>query len=694
MNRKEYYLDGKVCAHCCQKIEKKVGELHSVDSTRMDFLQKTLTVYYKDEVPVDNIVIENIIHHYEPKVTVLQRENKQSAKENNIPADRRKWIELSTAVLLAIFTAVIIKQQAIYVTLFVIAWIMAGKDVIKACISNVRNRNWLDENFLMTIAGLGALSLQQYEEAIGVMVFYEIGQLLEDRVVNRARKRIANLVDLKPPIAHLVKETAIVDIIPEDLRIDDIVEIRSGERIPLDGVIINGEAEINLSNLTGESKPVHATVGDSIYGGSLNQQGLLRIRVTHQYKDSAVARLLTMIESAGARKSKAEHFITRFAKIYTPVVVIVAVLIAIVPILFGYTANIWLYRALTFLVISCPCALVLSVPLAYIGGIGAASKRGVLIKGSHYLDLLTKMDILCIDKTGTLTTGELQVDKIITGGTLTSDQILQLASSIEGHATHPIALAIKQVSHTESIDWTSYNEYPGQGVIAELNGQKYALGNEKLMQSQSIIVPLFTENSTLVYLSVDGQYQGAVLLSDQLRQNVGQQLKDLKSDGIEKQVLLSGDQNSAVSHIASEVGIDNWNAGLLPEGKVEAIESLLGVNHTVGFIGDGMNDAPVLARADIGIAMGGLGTDLAIEAADVVLMQDDFSQLLIGRRIGRITARIVKQNIFLALGTKAAVMILGVLGISTLWEAVFADVGVALLAVLNSARIMAEKDLR
>lgn len=588
-----------------------------------------------------------------------------------------------------------LKVNGISLTLFfyLVPYLIVGWDIVwKAC-RNIRNGQVFDENFLMVIATFGAFAVAEYSEAVFVMVFYQIGEWFQNYAVNRSRQSIADLMDIYPEYANLEVDGQLKEVDPDDVEIGNIIVIKAGERIPLDGIVESGESMIDTSALTGESVPRKVIAGDELISGCVNGAGLLRVRVTKEFEDSTVAKILELVENASSKKANVENFITKFARYYTPAVVCAAALLAVLPPLFlGGHWGAWLLRACTFLVISCPCALVISVPLSFFGGIGAASRSGVLVKGSNYLEALAEMDTIVFDKTGTLTKGEFKVTGIIPEG-CSEAELLEIAALAESYSDHPISNSIKE-AFGRGLDLNrveTTEETAGHGVCAVVDGHRVLAGNEKLMKSENISYKEAESIGTVVYLAVDGMFKGAVIISDTIKEEAKQALRDLKSVGVRKIVMLTGDLKRVGEKVAAELGLDEVYTELLPKDKVEQVELLLSKQRgkaKLAFVGDGINDAPVLTRADIGIAMGSMGSDAAIEAADIVLMDDDTSKIAKVVRISRKTLGIVKQNIVFALGVKALVLILGAFGMANMWAAVFADVGVAVIAILNAMRAL------
>ncbi|MCI8638180.1 MAG: cadmium-translocating P-type ATPase [Coprococcus sp.] len=577
--------------------------------------------------------------------------------------------------------------------LFMIPYVIVGWDIIYRAVKNISHGQVFDENFLMCIATFGALGVGEYSEAVAVMLFYQIGELFQGYAVGRSRQSISDMMDICPEYANIERDGQIEQVDPDDVGIGDVIVVKAGERIPLDGVVISGNSFVDTSALTGESVPRKVREGSDIISGCVNGSGLLKVRVTKEFDDSTVSKILELVENASSKKAKVENFITKFARYYTPVVVCAAAALAVLPPLFlGEAFGEWLTRACIFLVISCPCALVISVPLGFFGGIGAASRQGVLVKGSNYLEVLSEMKTIVFDKTGTLTKGEFVVTKMEPVG-VTKEELLELAALAEGYSDHPVAGALKaaygKTPNMERVADTE--EIPGHGIQAVVDGRTVYAGNAKLMEQKGVVYESNPDVGTVVYLARETEFLGSILISDTVKPEAKEALIQLKKSGTAKTVMLTGDRKEVGEAAARQLGIDQVYAELLPGDKVEKVEALLaelGEKERLGFVGDGINDAPVLGRADIGIAMGSMGSDAAIEAADIVLMDDNIMKIPAVMRIARKTLRIVKQNIVFALGVKAAVLILGAFGAANMWAAVFADVGVSVIAILNSMRAL------
>lgn len=598
-------------------------------------------------------------------------------------------------------TGVLEKLQSPVLLFFIylIPYLMIGYDIIYKAARNISHGQVFDENFLMMIATFGAFGVKEYSEAVAVMLFYQVGELFQSYAVGKSRQSISDMMNICPEYANVEEDGSLIQVDPDDVEVGTVIVIKPGERIPLDGVVVEGESMIDTAALTGESVPRKAKPGDEIISGCVNGSGTLKVKTTKVFDDSTVAKILELVENASSKKAKVENFITRFAKYYTPVVTIGAVVLAILPpLILGGGWGEWIQRACIFLVISCPCALVISVPLGFFGGIGAASKIGVLVKGSNYLEAVAEMNTIVFDKTGTLTKGEFKVTEVLPEkeSGISGEELLELAAYGEGYSNHPIANSIRE-AYEKPLSMervTKAEEVAGHGIHALIDGKEVYLGNAKLMMAQKIS---YTENcsmGTVVYVACEGKFAGTIVISDTIKEGAREAISDMKRVGVKKCVMLTGDRKEAAEAVAAELGLDEVQAELLPGDKVTQVESLLknqGEKEKLAFVGDGINDAPVLTRADIGIAMGSMGSDAAIEAADVVLMDDDVRKIAAVVRISRKTLKIVKENIVFALGIKALVLILGAFGLANMWEAVFADVGVSVIAILNSMRTLKDK---
>ena len=577
--------------------------------------------------------------------------------------------------------------------LYILSYLLVGLEILRKALRNILRGKVFDENFLMSVATLGAFGVGELPEAVAVMLFYQIGEFFQNYAVNKSRKSISSLMDIRPDYANLYSNGNLKKVKPEEVKINDIIVVKPGEKVPLDGIVIEGNSSLDTKALTGEPIPRDIKVKDEVLSGCINLNGLIKIKVTKEFSSSTVSKILDLVENASSKKSKSENFITKFAKYYTPTVVIIAVIIAIIiPLITKENFATWVYRALSFLVVSCPCALVISIPLSFFGGIGGASKMGILIKGSNYLEALSKVDTIVFDKTGTLTKGVFAVQKIEPVG-ISKEELLKFAAYAENYSTHPIAIAIK-TSYNEIVDESkikNLEELPGYGVKAEINKHIVLVGNEKLMNENNIKFEKCYDIGTILNIAVDGKYKGYILIADEIKDDAKKAISELKQNNIKKTVMLTGDRKSVGLNVAKNLKIDEAYTDLLPQDKVSKVEELLDnakEKGKVAFVGDGINDAPVLALADIGFAMGGLGADSAIEAADIVIMTDEPSKIVSAIKLSHKTMKIVRENIIFAISVKIAVLILAALGLSTMWEAVFADVGVSVIAILNALRVL------
>ena len=611
----------------------------------------------------------------------------------------KKLVRIIIAAVIFVI-GLLVKTDIVWLSpaIFIAAYIVVGSEVVIKAIKNIMQGQVFQESFLMTVATVGALIIGEYPEAIAVMLFYQVGEYFQSYAVAKSRKSIASLMDIRPDYANVKRGDELVKVDPDEVAIGEIIVVRAGEKIPLDGKVLDGNSMIDTSALTGESVPREAGVGSEVLSGCINVNGVLTIEVTKEFGESTVSKILDLVENASSKKANTENFITKFARVYTPIVMAAALLIAIIPpLFFGGTWSIWIYRALTFLVVSCPCALVVSIPLSFFGGIGGASRRGVLVKGSNYLEALAQTEIVVFDKTGTLTKGVFKVQEVNAIG-ISEAELLELTAHVESYSNHPISLSLK-TAYGKDIDnerITDVEEIAGHGVSATVDSRKVFAGNTKLMQKIGVKFSQDEIIGTAVHVAVDGKYSGYIVIADEVKEDAAEAIRLLKKANIRQTVMLTGDAKSVGEKVAKELGLDKVYTELLPGDKVDKVEELLAQKSAKGklaFVGDGINDAPVLARADIGIAMGGLGSDAAIEAADVVIMTDEPSKLATGMKISQKTLRIAQQNIWLALSIKAIVLVLSALGFATMWEAVFADVGVTVIAVLNSFRALNTKKL-
>ena len=584
--------------------------------------------------------------------------------------------------------------QIVKLSFFALSYVIVGLPIVIKALRNVKNGEVFDENFLMTVATLGAVALGEYPEAVAVMLFFQIGEFFQSYAVSRSRKSIAALMDIRPDFARVQKNGEWAEVSPEEVEKGSIIEIRSGEKIPLDGVIISGDSSLDISSLTGESLPREVAKGDAVLSGAINLGGVLHVKTTSVYAESTVAKILDLVENASSRKAEVENFITKFSRWYTPVVVILAVLLTFVPpFLFSQSLLVWTYRAITFLVISCPCALVISIPLSFFGGIGAASKCGILIKGSNYLEALAQTEIVVFDKTGTLTKGSFTVTKIVPEGNISAAELLEIAACMEAYSSHPIAVSIKNAygKKPDTQRVSNVKDCFGKGICGNLDNDEIVLGNIQIMRDEGVDVPDVQAAGTVIYVLKNGRYQGYLLIEDEIKQDSVAAIQQLKKMGVAQTVMLTGDRQNTARNVAQKLNLDKFYAELLPADKVRKFEELLDIKNSDGkvlFVGDGINDAPVLARSDIGVAMGGMGADAAIEAADVVIMTDEPSKIAKAVEISKKTLRLVHENVVFILAVKFAVLGLGAAGYASIWAAVFADVGVSVISILNAMRAL------
>lgn len=681
--REKYYLSNLNCANCALKIQDRVAKIDGVSLSFVDVVSNTLTLEVDQGRDIKNIEkqAQALIKAIEPDV-VLSKEKESKSQTFN----------LNHALLIV---GAIMFGLALYfdqLVLYVVAYLLVGHDILLKAFKNTINLQWFDENFLMAIATIGAFAIQQYPEAVGVMLFYKVGEYFQDLSVAKSKHEIEKLFDITPEYAVVIKDDEFIKVLPQQVQVDDWVYIKAGERIPVDGIIIEGQSSLNTASLSGESLPVDVELDDEVFAGSINLSAPLKIKVTKTYDQSALAKMIQLIESASMKKAQSEQFITKFAKVYTPIVVMLALLLVVIPVVFMKAPfETWLYRSLVFLVISCPCALVISIPLSYFGGIGSASKQGILIKGSEYLEALVKLDTIVFDKTGTLTKGQFAIADIKSYHGYSENEVLKLAAHLEAHSNHPIAQSIVK-AYDQAFDYEvdKVEEVAGFGVIGEVNHQSVLIGNHKLLKQHHIELPTKQGVNTSVYVVVNSVCIGEIEVADEVKADVASGMQALKNQGVSKLMMLSGDKQPVVDDLAQTLNLDVGLGELLPHEKVSIIEKEMQdyPNRKLAFVGDGINDAASLVSADLGIAMGGLGSDIAIEAADIILVSDEPSKVSVAIDIGRKTRKIVYQNIIMALAIKILFLSLGALGLASLWEAVFADVGVALLAILNAMRIL------
>lgn len=611
---------------------------------------------------------------------------------------KKRGIKIIIAFVLFLIALIVnFNNQWVNNTIYIISYIIVGLDIVKEAITNIIKGEVFDENFLMTVATIGAFGIGEFPEAVAVMLFYQVGELFQSYAVDKSRKSISSLMDIRPDFANVERDGKIQKVQPDEVKIGEIIVVKPGEKVPLDGKVVEGNSSLDTKALTGESLPRELTEGEEVLSGCINLNGVIKIEVTKQYGESTVSKILDLVENASSKKSKSENFITKFARYYTPIVVVIAVLLAIVPplILKGTTFSDWLYRALSFLVVSCPCALVISIPLSFFGGIGGASKIGILIKGSNYLEQLSKTEIMVFDKTGTLTEGVFEVQKVEPVG-ISKEELLKLTAYAENYSNHPIALSVKK-AYGKEIDEKQIRkteELSGLGIYATIEDKEVLVGNERLMKEKQINFSQCEEIGTILYVAMNNQYVGYIIIADQVKKDAKKTIQELKKNHIKQTILLTGDKRKVGEKVAKDLGIDKVYTELLPDGKVEKVQELLKEKNEkakLAFVGDGINDAPVLAISDIGIAMGRLGADSAIEASDIVLMTDEPLKIVKAIHLSKRTMRIVKENIVFAILVKVLVLMLSAFGLSTMWEAVFADVGVSVIAVINALRALRVK---
>lgn len=707
MLKNDILLEGLCCANCAAKIEYEINELKGVKAY-MNFINKTLTIEtdsYDEDLQEK---IKAIVHKHEPTVRVVFQGNIDKTKQNLSIDDEpeegalRKKLIAKLVIGGALFATGIIFdfQNWLELALFLTSYLVVGGDVVWRAIKGIARGQVFSEHFLMSIATIGAFFIGDYAEGVAVMIFYLVGELFQDMAVDHSRKSISSLMNIRPDYANLKSGDELKKVSPEAVNIGDVIIVKPGEKIPLDGKVIEGYSMVDTSALTGESIPRELEPGNDALSGCINKNGVLTIEVTKDFDDSTVSRILDLIQNASRRKAPTEKFITKFARYYTPAVVFSALALAIIPplVIPGALFSDWIYRALVFLVVSCPCALVISIPLGFFGGIGGASKRGILIKGSNYLEALNDVETVVFDKTGTLTKGIFKVTEINPQNDITNEELIKYAAYAESYSNHPIATSIMK-AYTPEIDQKSienHQEIPGHGIKATVGGKEVLAGNNRLMDSEKIIYNNAEILGTVLHVAINHQYAGNIIISDEVKEDSAEAIKELKSIGIKKTVMLTGDLKQVGEKIGKQLGLDEVYSELLPGDKVDQLELLERKKSPKGklaFVGDGINDAPVLARADIGIAMGGLGSDAAIEAADIVIMNDEPFQIVTAIKIAKKTRTIIIQNIVFALGIKAIFLVLSTFGLATMWQAVFADTGVTLIAVFNAMRAMNTKNI-
>ncbi|MEG1411209.1 MAG: heavy metal translocating P-type ATPase [Romboutsia sp.] len=697
-NKRELTLGGLNCAHCAEVINDKVSLLDGVQSSNLNFINKKL--YLEINSCNERGTIEEVIdtiNNVEPGLDIQLTDKSQKEIKKVIDKSKLGLIKIIVGALVfgfAFYEEFTGANSGLLPIIFIAAYLIVGGDVVYKAFRNLTKGRVFDENFLMTIATLGAIAIGETSEAVGVMLFYKVGEYLQEIAVGKSRRSISDLMQIRPDVANLKVGNTVKVVDPEDVKIGDYIVVKPGEKVPLDGVIVDGKSMVDTSALTGESVLRSVNKGDDLLSGFINKNALLTIEVKKDFSESTVSKILDLVENASSKKSKTENFISVFSRYYTPVVVVLAMLIAIIPPIFisGAQFNEWLHRGLIFLVVSCPCALVLSIPLSYFSGIGVASKNGILVKGSNYLEALRYVDTVVFDKTGTLTEGVFDVVKVHAIG-IREDELVEYASIAEANSNHPIAKSILDYYKNE-VDLNKINQYEeiaAHGIRVKYEGNIILAGNEKLMKSNTIKFTSTDEVGTIIYIAVNNIFRGYIVISDKIKVDSEEAIRAIKNQGIKQTIMLTGDNKKVADKVADKLKLDKVFSNLLPGEKVEKIEEMYKGRQgkeKIAFVGDGINDAPVLARVDVGIAMGGLGSDAAIEAADIVIMTDEPSKIAEGIRISKKTNKIVWQNIIFALGVKVIVMVLGTVGVATMWEAVFADVGVSLIAVINAMRIM------
>ena len=695
--RKKFYLEGLACASCAATIEDRISRMDTITSASVNFADSSLSIELRERDRLEDTLaqIREIVDSVEPGVRLVKGEQNEKGEDSSFFSRERIILGLG---ILGFIGAILMPASLGKTILFILAYLVIGGRVLLLAGKNITRGRVFDENFLMTIATLGAIGIGEYPEAVSVMLFYRIGEEFQEAAVNRSRRSIKSLINIKPDSANLLVNGDILTVSPEKLKLADTIILRPGERAPVDSRVIEGRSELDVSALTGESMPEPVEPGDQVLSGSINTSGLLTLRVEKLFTDSTVSRILDLVENASSKKAPTEQFISRFAKVYTPIVVLLALALATVPPLLvpGAIFSDWLYRGLVFLVVSCPCALVISIPLSFFAGIGGASRRGILVKGGNSLQALKDVDTVVFDKTGTLTKGTFEVVGISPASGIDEKDLLRLAAMGEYHSNHPLARSIIS-AYGQEIDKDKiqdYKEIPGKGTCSFLAGEPLLVGNKRLMKENHILIheqagSLLTDDSR-VHVAYAGRYYGYLDLADGLKADTRDAVDRLRSLGVKRIGILSGDREPSVKHAASKAGISEYYYGLLPHEKVERLEQMIKDKRSgkLAFVGDGLNDAPVLAMADVGIVMGNIGSDTAVEAADVVLMTDEPTKVGQAISLGRRTHRVVMQNVIMALSIKLAVLALGLLGLAGMWEAVFADVGAALLAVFNSMRVL------
>lgn len=686
-------LDGLNCPNCGAKIEREINNLPNIKLANVNVINSTLSLEVKDGNYEQTLKeCKEIVDRIEPGTgfRVVEEMEEVEDEEEESQSNKKLLIMAISGLLIGLSYLIKSRNNTLNIILELIAYIVVGFPVLKTAFINITKGQIFDENFLMTIATLGAIAIGQREEGVMVMLLYTFGEYLQDKAVDSSTKSIKSLVEMKPESANLLVNGKIKIVKPKTLEIGDIIRILPGEKVPVDSVVTKGESSLDTSTITGESMPLDISIGDEIISGSINNEGVIEAKVQRRYKDSTVSQIMDLVKNASNKKSETENFITSFARYYTPIVVIIAIVIAVLPpIILNQVFTNWIYTALTFLVISCPCAMIISIPLAYFASIGVSSKHGILVKGSNYVESMSKVDTIIMDKTGTLTEGLFKVTKVV-ANSCTEKELLSIVKKMEEDSNHPIAQSIRDYYKEEvNFEIKNIKDIPGKGLCGELEGKQILLGNSKLLIENNISVEEMKSYGTLIYVAKNGEFIGLIEISDSLKKDAKETIKELKEHGIKHLVMLTGDREAVASEVAKDLKLDDYRAGLLPQDKVKFFNEIKErTDGRVAFVGDGVNDAPVLRISDVGIVMGELGSDAAIESGDVTLMGSELKKLSLFRRISKKTKLISIENIAFALGVKFIVMILGIMGRANMWAAVFADVGVSLIAVLNSLRIL------
>lgn len=698
-SRKEYELKGLACANCAAKIEYEVSKLPGVKEANLNLMTTKLSLLIEENKANDIYTyVKNIVKSHEPSVDVLDLAKAHNSEEEHHHESSTKayFLRLICSVSIIALFLVMNVSDTVKMFGFGLAYLLAGYEILITAGKNILRGKVFDENFLMSIASIGAFIIGEQLEAVAVLIFYGVGELLQEMAVNRSKANIASLMDIRPDYANRFNGNIVEVVSPEDVRVGEVILVKPGERIPLDGKVLKGTSFIDARAITGESVPVEVKRDDIVFSGTINTNGVLEVEVTKPFSEATVTKILELVQNSSSKKAESEKFITKFARYYTPFVVFTAIFVAFLPPLFGFgDLKSWILRALSFLIISCPCALVISIPISFFGGIGGGAKHGILIKGGNYLDALNKVDTIVFDKTGTLTKGVFRVTKVHPEEGVEQTTLMRLAAIAESHSNHPIAKSILACFDEETDVEAEISEIAGHGVVAITQEGTIYAGNKKLMESNGIQVAEPNSAASIIHVALNKQYMGYILISDEVKPGVSETLRNLKLIGIRRTVMLTGDHSNKAQEVANLCQVDEFHAQLLPQEKVHKLEEIKHQTKAVKkvvFVGDGINDAPVLARADIGIAMGGIGSDAAIEAADIVIMNDDIKKIATALKIARKTRSIVSQNIVIALGVKLIIMVLSFFGITSIWFAIFADVGVALIAIMNAMRAMYMKE--